>query len=110
MGLPDIGMRIGPLCDLAAHLRTGCDGAIHGKGPEGAEEGAVEQRTPARIEDSARPTGAGDEVPDADVFGVGLAAVLFGAAGLLRLHPERAAFGLRMPEGFTARTAASEVH
>jgi hypothetical protein len=72
---------------MACHLGARCNGAIHGEGSEGSEERAVEERAPAGIEDAACAACAGDEVPDADVLGVGLASVLAGAADDLGLHP-----------------------
>ncbi len=87
VGLPDVGVGVGPVGDLACHLGARGDGAVHGEGAEGSEERAVEQGPPARIEEAARAASAGDEVPDAHVFGVGFAAVFAGAADDLGLHP-----------------------
>ncbi len=80
-------MRVRPLRNLASHLRAFGDGAIHREWPECAEEGTIEQGAPAGIENAARPASAGDEVPDADILGIGLAAVFAGMANDLGLHP-----------------------
>src|ERR1035441_7244989 len=106
--LPDIRMRIRPLCDLARHFGSGSYGAVHRERAKRAEEGTIEQRPPARVEDATGATRAGDQVPDAHIFRVGLAAVFAGPADDLRLHPERARFGFRVPERLAPRAPAGQ--
>ena len=101
--------RVGPFGDRRGHVGARGARAVHAVGAEGAEERAVEQRAVAQVQHAAGAGGEGGQRPDADVLGLDDAAVLLVAAEHLRLHPERAALALGVPERLAARGGAGDV-
>ena len=100
---------VGPAGDRRRHVGARGARAVHAVGAEGAEERAVEQRAEAQVQHAAGAGGERGQRPDADVLGLGDAAVLLVAAEHLRLHPERAALALGVPERLAARGGAGDV-
>ncbi len=111
---PRLLRRVGPLREPAHHGGAPVARAVVAVEAVGAEQRAVEQRSPARAQDPGRPAAHRGERPDPHVRGADDAAVLFGPSRQLRVaegvDPHGPALELGVPERLAAAARTHQVH